>query len=156
MFGSDYWGKKQPELMYSLAANRSTDPRSSISPSGSTMNEIDGDDIWLDKHVGTASMTPPTRQNCSRYSSQLWYKVFIGMTTFLDKKRVRMSIICSIRGSPTFSGFFLRFASGFTWSIFKYAWPLPLNSSSILNNQVWTYKLFAISFASEDRNSSWS
>ena len=72
MFGKDYCGKKQPELMNSLAANLSMEPISVTSPSGSTMKAMDGLAIWLDKHVGTASMTPPTRQNYLRYSSQEW------------------------------------------------------------------------------------
>lgn len=45
MLGRDCWGKKQPEFMYSLAENRSTEPRSWTSPSGSTMKAIEGLDI---------------------------------------------------------------------------------------------------------------
>ena len=93
-------GKKQPELMSSLALKRSTEPSSCTSPSGSTMKAIEGLDIWLERQVGTASMTPPTRQNDYKYSAQLWYSERIGMTAFFGKNLVKMSMICSISASP--------------------------------------------------------
>ena len=139
--------------MYSLAANLSTEPISWTSPSGSTTKEIEGLAIWFDKQVGTASITPPTLQKASIYSAQLWNKDFIGITTFLASIFYRMSIICSISPLPTWIGFFRRFERGRTWSMFRYAWPLPLNSSSILNSHVCTYRLFAMSLARESRNS---
>ena len=45
ILGKLYCGKKQPELMYSLALKRSTEPSSCTSPSGSTMKAIEGLDI---------------------------------------------------------------------------------------------------------------
>ena len=100
MLGRDCWGKKQPELMYSLAEKRSTEPRSCTSPSGSTIKAIEGLDIWFERQVGTASMTPPTRQKAYKYSFQLWYNGRIGITAFFGKNLVRISMICSISASP--------------------------------------------------------
>lgn len=153
ILGRLYCGKKQPEFMYSFALNLSTEPNSCTSPSGSTIKAIDGLDIWFERQVGTASITPPTRQNACRYSAQLWYNGRMGITAFFGKNLVNMSMIYSMSASPIWIGFLRKFASGFTWSMFRYAWPLPLNSSSILKSHVCTYKLLAINLASDIINS---
>lgn len=45
---------------------RSNEPISSVLPSGSIKNEIDGDWSWFIVHkAGAASMTPPSLQNSS-------------------------------------------------------------------------------------------
>lgn len=62
MFGSDYCGKKHPALTYYLAVNLSIDPITSTWPSGSIIKAILGLAIeWL-RHVGAASIIPPTLQ----------------------------------------------------------------------------------------------
>jgi hypothetical protein len=76
MLGSDCCGKKQPALMNSLDANLSIDPISSISPSGSIKKLRDGLDICVERQVGEASITPPTRQKSEIYSSQVGCKDF--------------------------------------------------------------------------------
>ena len=45
IFGSDYWGKKQPALINCFAANLSIDPSKSTLPSGSMIKAMDGLDI---------------------------------------------------------------------------------------------------------------
>ena len=61
---------KHPALIYSLEANLSKDPISSIFPSGSIKKAIEGDANYADEHIGEASITPPILQKCSIYSSQ--------------------------------------------------------------------------------------
>ena len=56
--------------MYSFAANLSNDPINSTFPSGSTKNAIEGLAKVFGGHMGAASMTPPTLQKCSMYSSK--------------------------------------------------------------------------------------
>jgi hypothetical protein len=68
ILGKDYYGKIQPAFWNSLAENLSIDPIRSTLPSGSMRNETEGAPIYIVKHVGAASMTPPTLQKFWRYS----------------------------------------------------------------------------------------
>lgn len=63
IWGRLVYGKKQPALIYSFAANLSKDPISSMFPSGSIKNAIEGLAKAFEGHIGAASMTPPTLQN---------------------------------------------------------------------------------------------
>ena len=75
IYGKLVYGKKQPALLYSFAANLSKDPINSMFPSGSKKKAIDGDASELGGHIGAASITPPILQKCSIYSSQFLNKV---------------------------------------------------------------------------------
>lgn len=68
--------------MNSFAENLSKDPIKSISPSGATKKETEGLTTCLGLHEGAASMTPPTCQKASMYSSQFLYKDGMAILTF--------------------------------------------------------------------------
>lgn len=59
MLGRETWGKKAPTFRNSFPENLSKEPIKSISPLGSMKNDIEGDEIWLGRHVGLASIIPP-------------------------------------------------------------------------------------------------
>jgi hypothetical protein len=139
--------------MYSLAANLSNEPINSMFPSGSMKKAIDGLAKVLGGHMGAASMTPPTRQNWSRYSSQDLYRPSEAIFAFFGRTFEMTSYIFSIMGSVISIFLFLSSRIVFMESTARVAWPLPLNSSSILNIHVFTNKLCAISLAREFRNS---
>ena len=153
IFGSDFWGKKQPALTCWRAVNLSMDPIILVFPSGSTRKEIEGAAIWWDKQVGAASMIPPTRQNDAMYSAQDLNKEGIAIMAFLGSHLANNILICSMMSTPGSSYFLFKVCKGLIWSRFREACPLPPNSSSILNIQVWTYKFLAISWAREWINS---
>ena len=153
MFGSDYWGKKQPELTWLWAFTLSMDPTICVLPSGSMKKAILGLAIYYLRQVGAASMIPPTRQKETMYSAHVLYRVGMAMMTFLGRDLGNIGLIISIRSTPGSSCFFFRFWSGLIVSTFKCAWPLPLNSSSILKIHYVTYKFLAISWANEWMNS---
>ena len=98
-------------------------------------------------------MTPPTLQNYSKNTCHVGYSLPIAILTFLAKNLFNIFIILSTRSSLISSCFLRRSYKVFILSMFRYACPRPLNSSSILNNQVFTYRLFDISLASYNMNS---
>jgi len=153
MFGRDCWGKKQPEFTYYLAVILSNDPITSTLPSGSRMNEMLGLAIYWLRQVGAASMIPPTRQKDAMYSCQFRKSEGMATCAFLGRYFASIGLMCSTKSIPGSICFFFSCWRGGIWSIFKWACPLPLNSSSILKIQVETYKFLEISWASENINS---
>ena len=85
IYGRDVYGKKHPAFMYSLAANLSNEPINSMFPSGSMKKAIDGLAKVFGGHIGAASVTPPTRQNWSRYSSQDLYRPSEAILAFFGR-----------------------------------------------------------------------
>jgi hypothetical protein len=83
-------------------------------------------------------MIPPTRQKEDIYSAQLLNREGIATIAFLGKYLARMGLIYSTRSRFGSSYFFLSCYKGLIRSTLRLAWPLPLNSSSILKIQVVT------------------
>ena len=71
IFGNDYCGKKQLEFTCNCAFTRSIDPTIYVLPSGSIKKAMLGLAICYLRHVGAASIIPPTRQNAAIYSAQV-------------------------------------------------------------------------------------
>lgn len=98
-------------------------------------------------------MTPPTLQKFYRYSCHPLYNLPIASLTFLCRCLLRMAIILSTKSSLISTCLLLISDNALMLSTYKVACPLPLNSSSILNTHVLTYRLLAISLANYSINS---
>jgi hypothetical protein len=76
------------------------------------MKEMEGAAIWCDKHVGAASMIPPTLQKLAMYSAQDLNKLGIAMSAFLGRYLANKAFIYSTMSTPGSNYFFLRDCSG--------------------------------------------
>ena len=98
-------------------------------------------------------MTPPILTNDFKYSSHEGKSLPIAILTRLDSHLLRILIILSTRSSFISRCLFLMSLRALIESMLRQACPLPLNSSSILNSQVLTYRLLAISLENYRMNS---
>mmetsp|Transcript_47338 Transcript_47338/g.112692 ORF Transcript_47338/g.112692 Transcript_47338/m.112692 type:complete len:240 (-) Transcript_47338:1847-2566(-) len=133
-----------------------------ISPCGCTTRFTDGD--WMSGPppcgggAGTASITPPTRVNVSRYASHEGKRSLCAVSARFGSTRTNSSItlltaafcfpgssqMCADRDfSRTSAAWHCRCDTS------SHAWPLPRNSSSILNSHRWMSRRWKMRRASE-------